>query len=48
MSYDPNVAVDRYLVSAFVGVKALPLAVDNEDVTVTLVPNGRAVRILPC
>ncbi|QHC70309.1 P22 phage major capsid protein family protein [Rathayibacter sp. VKM Ac-2801] len=45
-SYDGNVAVDRSVVSAFVGVNALPLPVDNEDGTVTLVPNGGAVRVL--
>ncbi|MFC9559597.1 P22 phage major capsid protein family protein [Agromyces sp. NPDC056965] len=45
-SYDATVAVDRSLVSAFVGVKAMPLAVDRENGTVELVANGGAVRVL--
>lgn len=45
-SYDGTVAADRSLVSAFVGVKAMPLPVDQEDGTVALVPNGGAVRIV--
>jgi len=44
-SYDSTVAADRSLVSTFVGVQALPLAVDNEDGTVSLVDNAGAVRI---
>ncbi|MDR6436057.1 hypothetical protein J2790_001178 [Paenarthrobacter nicotinovorans] len=45
-SFDGTVAADRSLVSAFVGVQAMPLAVDNEDGTVSLVDNGGAVRVL--
>jgi hypothetical protein len=45
-SYDGTVAADRSLVGAFVGAQSLPLAVDNEDGTITLVPNGGAVRLL--
>jgi hypothetical protein len=45
-AYDTTVAADRSLVSAFVGVQALPLAVDNEDGTVTLVANGGAIRLV--
>jgi len=45
-SYDPTVAVERSLVSTYLGVKALPLAVDNEDGTISLVANGGAVRVL--
>ncbi len=45
-SYDPTVAVDRSLVSAFVGVQAMPLAVDHEDGTVTLLEDGGAVRVV--
>ena len=45
-SYDGTVAADRSLLSAFVGVQAMPLAVDNEDGTVSLVANGGAVRVL--
>jgi len=45
-AYDPTVAADRSLVSAFVGVQGMPLAVDKEDGTVDLVENGGAVRIL--
>lgn len=45
-SYDGTVAADRSLVSAFVGVESLPLAVDNEDGTISLVANGGAVRVL--
>jgi hypothetical protein len=44
-SYDGNVAADRSLVGSFVAVQAMPLAVDNEDGTVTLKPNAGAVRI---
>lgn len=43
--YDSNVAADRSLVSTFAAVTALPLPVDNEDGTVTLLPHGGAVRI---
>lgn len=45
-NYDSSVAVDRSLMSAFVGAQAMPLAVDNEDGTVSLVENGGAVRVL--
>lgn len=45
-AYDTTTAVDRSLVSAFVGVSAMPLAVDNEDGTVTLKPHAGAVRVL--
>jgi hypothetical protein len=45
-SYDNTVAADRSLVSAFVGVQPLPLAVDNEDGTISLVDHGGAVRVL--
>lgn len=45
-SYDSTVAADRSLVSAFVGVQAMPLAVDAEDGTVSLVEHGGAVRVL--
>jgi hypothetical protein len=44
-NYDPTVAADRSLVSAFVAVQAMPLAVDNEDGTVSLVEHGGAVRV---
>ncbi|WP_181578371.1 P22 phage major capsid protein family protein [Arthrobacter sp. AQ5-05] len=46
MSYDDNVAADRSLVSAFVGVKAMPLPVDLENGTIELRENGGAVRVL--
>ena len=45
-SYDGTVAADRSLVSAFVGVESMPLAIDNEDGTVSLVSNAGAVRVL--
>lgn len=45
-SYDPTVAADRSLVSTFVGVKALPLAVDLENGSIELRANGGAVRVL--
>jgi hypothetical protein len=44
-SYDPTVAADRSLVSAFVAVQAMPLAVDNEDGTVSLIAHGGAIRV---
>lgn len=44
-SFDGSVNADRSTVSAFVAVQALPLAVDNEDGTVTLVAHGGAVRV---
>lgn len=43
--YDSNVAADRSLVGTFAAVAAMPLAVDNEDGTVSLIPHGGAVRI---
>ncbi len=43
--YDASVAADRSLVSTFLGVQSLPLPVDNENGTVTLVANGGAVRV---
>ncbi len=45
-AYDTSTAVDRSLVSAFVGVSAMPLAIDNEDGTVTLKPHAGAVRVV--
>ena len=45
-SYDGTVAADRSLVSAFVGVESMPLAIDNEDGTVSLIANAGAVRVL--
>lgn len=45
-NYDSSVAVDRSLVSAFIGAQAMPLCVDNEDGTVSLVENGGCVRVL--
>lgn len=45
-NYDGNVAADRSLVSAFVGVQPMPLAVDREDGTVELVADAGAVRIV--
>lgn len=45
-AYDSTVAADRSLVSAFVGVSAMPLPVDREDGTVDLVANGGTVRII--
>ncbi|QCQ15459.1 hypothetical protein [Microbacterium sp. RG1] len=43
--YDSNVAADRSLVSSFVAVAAMPLPVDNEDGSVTLLEHGGAVRV---
>lgn len=43
--YDGTVLADRSIVSALVGAQALPLAVDNEDGTVSLIAHGGAVRI---
>ena len=45
-AYDPNIAADTSLLTAFVGVQAMPLAVDNEDGTVTLVEHGGVVRVV--
>lgn len=46
VNFDSTVAVDRSLVSTFLGTAAMPLPVDNEDGTVSLVANGGAVRVL--
>lgn len=43
--YDSNVAADRSLVGTFAAVQSMPLPVDNEDGTVTLLDHGGAVRI---
>lgn len=43
--YDSTVLSDRSILSAFVGAAAMPLAVDNEDGTISLVANGGAVRV---
>lgn len=43
--YDSNVAADRSLVGTFAAVQHMPLPVDNEDGTVTLLDHGGAVRI---
>ena len=45
-SFDSSVAADRSLVSAFVGIKSMPLAVDLETGVVELRPNAGAVRVL--
>ncbi|MCZ4301358.1 hypothetical protein [Microbacterium oxydans] len=45
VDYDSTVAADRSLVSTFAAVQAMPLPVDNEDGTVTLLAHGGAVRI---
>jgi len=45
-SYDGTVAADRSLVSAFVAVQPMPLSVDNEDGTVSLVAHGGVVRVV--
>jgi len=45
-AYDTSTAVDRSLVSSFVGVSAMPLAIDNENGTVTLKPHAGAVRVI--
>jgi len=45
--YESTVAADRSLVSAFVGVKAMPLPIVDEVAgTVTLTDNAGAVRVL--
>ncbi len=46
-SYDGSIEADRSTVSTFVAVEPMPLPVDNEDGTVSLVDNGGAVRIAP-
>lgn len=43
--YDSNVAADRSLVGTFAAVQSMPLPVDNEDGTVSLIEHGGAVRI---
>lgn len=45
-SYDASVAADRSLLSCFLGVQAMPLPVDTETGTVSLVAHGGAVRML--
>ena len=45
-AFDASIAADRSIVSAYVAVSALPLAIDNEDGTVSLVANAGAVRVL--
>lgn len=45
-NYDSSVAADRSLVSAFVGVQPMPIAVDREDGTVDLVDDGGAIRFV--
>lgn len=44
-AFDSTVGAEASLLTSFVAVKAMPLAVDNEDGTVSLVPSGGAVRI---
>lgn len=44
-AFDAATASDRSIVEALVAVTPMPLAVDNEDGTVTLVANGGAVRV---
>jgi hypothetical protein len=44
-SFDASVAADRSIVSTFVGVQELPLAVDNEDGTVSLLAHGGVVHL---
>jgi hypothetical protein len=44
--FDSALAVDTSLVSAYVATQAMPLAVDNEDGTVSLVEHGGVVRLL--
>lgn len=45
MDYDSNVAADRSLVSAFIEVTPMPLAIVQADSTVDLVANAGAVRM---
>jgi len=45
-AFDPTIGADTSLVSALVGCRAMPLAIDNEDGTVTLTPHAGAVRVL--
>ena len=46
VSFDSNVAADRSLMSALVGVAPMPLAVDRENGEVDLVEHGGAVRVI--
>ena len=43
--YDPRVAVDQSLLSVFAGAKAMPLAVDAGNGTVTLVEGAGAIHL---
>lgn len=45
-AFDPTIGADTSLVSTLVGCRAMPLAIDNEDGTVSLVPHAGAVRVL--
>ncbi|WP_353813859.1 P22 phage major capsid protein family protein [Agromyces sp. SYSU T00266] len=44
-AFDANTAADRSIVEALVAVQPMPLPVDNEDGTVTLLTDGGAVRV---
>lgn len=44
--FSAETLTDRFVVSAFVKVQAMPLAVIGADSTVSLVANGGAVRVL--
>lgn len=45
-AYDSSVNADRSTVQTFLKVQPMPLAVDAEDGTISLVPSGGAVRVL--
>ncbi|WP_225753968.1 hypothetical protein [Actinotalea sp. Marseille-Q4924] len=45
-AFDPTIGADTSLVSTLIGCRAMPLAVDNEDGTVTLTPHAGAVRVV--
>lgn len=45
-AFDPTIGADTSLVSALVGCRAMPLAIDDEAGNVTLVPHAGAVRVL--
>lgn len=45
-AFEPAIGADTSLVTAFVGVQAMPLAVDDEAGLVTLVPNGGVIRVV--
>lgn len=45
-AFDPTIGADTSLVSTLAGCRAMPLAIDNEDGTVSLVPHAGAVRVL--